>query len=261
MAELNATVIGRLDLTPDLSVLRVQPDGELFDFEPGQYTVLGLPADHPRVPLAEPEDDPAPSGRLVKRAYSIASSSRRSEYLEFYVALVRSGALTPRLFALGKGERLWLGARAAGRFTLDDVPADKDLILVSTGTGLAPYISMIRSAHRCDGGRHYTVVHGARHGWDLGYRGELEALDHGCGTFRYVPTLTRPLAREGWTGKLGRVHLAFEDGTVTADPARSHVFLCGNPEMVQDLQARLEARGYTLHSPRSPGTLHVERYW
>lgn len=258
---LNATLIHREDVSPNLCVLRIQPDEPLFEFHAGQYTVIGLPADAPRVPFAEVEEDPPKPGSLIRRAYSIASSSKAREYIELYISLVRSGTLTPRLFLLQEGDRLWMGPKATGYFTLREVPDNLDVILVGTGTGLAPYISMIRSEHQCNGARKVTVVHGARHTWDLGYRGELEALRRQCGNFRYLPTLTRPGPEENWQGHVGRIQSVFLDGTVPTDPQKSHVFLCGHPEMVETMQALLLERGYTLHAPRTPGTLHVERYW
>ncbi len=146
--DLNATMTRRETLSPDLVVLRVEPRGKLFEFKPGQYAVLGLPGSAPRVPMSASEDEPPPPEKLVRRAYSIASSSRVGEYLEFYVKLVRTGELTPRLFALKPGDPLWLGPKVAGQFTLESVPPETNLTLVATGTGLAPYISMIRSSHR-----------------------------------------------------------------------------------------------------------------
>ncbi len=259
--DFNATVTHHEEVSPDLIVLRVRPRGTLFPFQPGQYGVLGLPGSAPRVPMSAAEDEPPSEDKLIRRAYSIASSSKIGEYLEFYIKLVRTGELTPRLFSLKVGDQLWLGPKTAGHFTLDSVPADMNLVLVATGTGLAPYVSMIRTAHRCGVGPVHTVVHGARNAWDLGYRSELEALNHGCGNFIYHPTLSRPEPREQWRGHVGRVNSVFKDGTVVPNPTRDHVFLCGAPEMVEEMQAYLQELGYRLHSPRDPGNLHVERYW
>ncbi|MBI2923886.1 MAG: ferredoxin--NADP reductase [Planctomycetes bacterium] len=256
----NAAVIERVEISPDLIVLRVKPDGSVPRFEPGQFAVLALPGSAPRAEMSGPEEGVGDPSKWIRRAYSISSSSRQGEYLEFFLKLVRSGELTPRLFALRPGDRLWLGPRASGQFTISEVPADRNLVLVGTGTGLAPYISMIRSAHRCGVGPVFTVVHGARNSWDLGYRGELEALNHGCGNFVYVPTVTRPEPRENWRGHVGRVGAVFEDGTVRADPARDDVFLCGSPEMAEELRAWFEARGFRLKTPSTQGNLHVERY-
>ena len=262
----NASVGQRVDLNPDLIILRVATDDPLFDFQGGQYTVLGLAASSPRVPFSDQEDPPEDE-RLIRRAYSISSSSRRKEYLEFYISLVRSGALTPRLFALQGGDRLWVGSKAVGRFTLASVDGSHDLVLISTGTGLAPYISMIRTAHRCHRGRRFYVLHGARYSWDLGYRSELEALDHGCGTFTYLPTITRPEKDPRWNGHVGRIQTLVDDGTLATslgnelEPHGLSVFICGNPAMVQDMQQRFEQSGFRIHSKKEPGNLHIERYW
>ena len=261
----NATLIKLGELNSGLIIVRVQADESLFSFDAGQYTVLGLQASSARVPMSDPEEGSPSPDRLIRRAYSIASSSVENEYLEFYVSLVRSGALTPRLFALEEGDRLWLGPKAVGQFTLQQVEAEHDLILISTGTGLAPYISMVRTAHRCGEGRKFYVVHGARYSWDLGYRSELQALDHGCGTFSYLPTVTR--ADETWNGHVGRVQSVLEDGALDSilegslDPARQAIFVCGNPSMVEELQGRFEEIGYQVHRKGQPGNLHIERYW
>ncbi|RME37434.1 MAG: ferredoxin--NADP reductase [Planctomycetota bacterium] len=263
----NATLILRQDLTEELAVFRIQPDGPLFSFQAGQYTVIGLPAEAPRHPSADPEDEPPKEGRLLRRAYSIASSSKNNEYVELYITLVRSGALTPRLWMLREGDRLWLGPKAKGHFTMDDLPEERDVVLVGTGTGLAPYIAMIRDHHRCNRGRRFIVVHGARYVRELGYREDLEALHRDCATFLYLPTVSRPQPDAPWTGHVGRVQSVFEDGALEAalggpvSPEGVHVFLSGNPAMVEDMQERLLRAGFTLHAPRSPGTLHVERYW
>ena len=122
----------RVEVAPGLIVLRVVADGwELPDFTPGQFTVIGLPGAAPRCPTSDPDEKPVNPDKLIKRAYSIASSSVAKEYLEFYITLVQSGALTPRLFHLGIGDRLWLSPKCSGFFTLDDVPGQSNVLLVS----------------------------------------------------------------------------------------------------------------------------------
>src|SRR5215470_9347942 len=139
--ELNAVITQREDWAPGLVVVRIAPVGwELPPFTPGQFATIGLPASAPRLPGCDPEDPALDPGRFIRRAYSIASSSTQHEYLELYVALVTSGELTPRLLALGPGDRLWLGPKITGMFTLKEIPPDKDLVMVATGTGLAPYM-------------------------------------------------------------------------------------------------------------------------
>ena len=120
----------------------------------------------PRCPTADPEL-PQDANRMIRRAYSIASSSLARNYLEFYVALVRSGELTPRLFSLRVGDPIWLGRKITGMFTLDQVPADQNVVLVATGTGLAPYMSMIRTELTTSCRRRFAIIHGARHSGKL----------------------------------------------------------------------------------------------
>ena len=264
----NATLIARNNITEELTMFRVRSDDPLFLFLAGQYGVLGLPAVAPCCHGAERDDSyAADPEKLIRRAYSIASSSKVNEYVEFYITLVQSGALTPRLWCLREGDRLWLGPKAKGHFTMDEVPMDKNVVLVGTGTGLAPYIAMIRGHHRCNQGRRFIVVHGARHARDLGYRDELEALARACSTLKYVPTVSRTGSDDGWTGHVGRVQSVISDGTIESvlgvhlSPDSTHVFVSGNPEMVEELQGLLLADGFTLHAPTRPGTLHIERYW
>ena len=124
---LNALVLQKNELTPRLMILRVAPDGwDLPDFESGQYVVLGLPPSSSRSPLSIPEHYPPEEDKLIRRAYSIASSSVQHEYLEFYINMVSNGALTPRLFNLEVGDRLWISSHVTGMFTLAEVPPDKN---------------------------------------------------------------------------------------------------------------------------------------
>ena len=267
---LNAIVEHRVEVAPGLLVLRVAPEGwALPDFEPGQFAVLGLQAEAARCPTADGENgsDVRP-GRLIRRAYSIASSSRGSKYLEFFITLVRSGSLSPRLFALAPGDRIWLGPRITGTFTLDQAPEDRHVVMVATGTGLAPYMSMLRSGPPGWRNRRFAVLLGARHAADLGYHGELETLARLSDNFDYVPVISRPEAEPtGWTGRTGHVQDLWHAGALAEawgfppTPATTSVFLCGNPAMVDDMLAILAAEGYREHSRSEPGEVFVERYW
>lgn len=150
----------------------------------------------------------------------------------------------PRLFALAEGDRLCLSPRTSGTFTLDGVPPHKHTVMMATGTGLAPYMSMLRTHLRCGSRRRFVVLHGACQSRDLGYRSELEDLSVRCPNFIYVPILSRPQEEPApWRGRL------------------SDVFLCANPVSVEDMAARLAADGFRERTRRSEGELHVERYW
>ena len=267
--DFNATVLERVEVSPALLILRVAPVGwELPNFEAGQFAVLGLPSRAPRCDLAASEEEtPSNTEKLIKRAYSIASSSISKEYVEFYISLVPSGSLTPRLFALEPGDSVWLGRKMAGLFTLDEVPADKQLVLVGTGTGLAPYMSMLRTHSLC-GERRIAVLHGARHSWELGYRSELAMLSHRCPTFTYVPAISRPEEENvPWAGETGHIQdvwqrrplIAHWGNQPTADD--SHLFLCGNPGMIEHMLTILTTEGFVEHTKKSPGQIHLERFW
>ncbi len=263
----NATVVGREEINPQLVILRAQPDAALFDFKPGQFGVLGLLGREPRVPEAAAEEPVSEPDKMIRRAYSIASSSVERRYVEFYLTLITSGQLTPRLFALRHGSRLFLGPKATGVFTLDRVAPDKAVILIATGTGLAPYISMLRTMLMNESKRRFIVLHGARYGWDLGYRGELESLARLRPNFTYIPSITRPDQDPHFRGHSGRVQTLLEQGVVekesgvTLDPAQADVFLCGNPEMVKVVKAMLEVKGFKAGQGKEPGTIHIEEYW
>ena len=265
--DLNASVTMRYEINHGLLVLQVTPDEELPAFRAGPYTVLGLRGSAPRHHAADAENPPADPDKLIKRAYSVASSSLQGKYFEFFVALVHSGALTPRLFALQHGDRIFLGNRVVGMFTLDDVPEGKDIVFVATGTGLAPYLSMLRSRYAFDAGHHTVVVHGSRMSYDLGYRSELEGLAARFEAFHYLPIIDQPERDPGWTGEVGFVNRYFEEGTVAErlghamDPQNTVVFLCGNPLMVEGMMVYLRGLGFTKHSRKEPGTIFVEEFW
>jgi ferredoxin--NADP+ reductase len=251
---LNATVKERVDHTKDLIFLRILPDAGVPDFLPGQYVALGLYEDHP-LPDAPP--DPVRKPKLVKRAYSIGSSPGEKGHVEFYFAIVPDGELTPRLDLLQPGDRLFMAPKITGTFTLGGVPDDAHLIFVATGTGIAPFMAMIRTPSTWAPGRRITILHGVRYVADLGYRTELEALA-AEGKLRYIPVVSR--ADGTWSGERGHVQAQF-GSQIILDAAQDHVFLCGNPAMVNEMEAKLLAQGFTEHSRKSPGNMHLEKYW
>ena len=266
---LNSVVTQKIEVTPELVILQVTPDGwELPAFKAGQFAVLGLPPSAPRIHWSDPEEEPSRPDRLIRRAYSIASSSVALEYMEFYITLVRSGELTPRLFHLKIGDKLWLQKKVTGFFTLETVPREANVILVATGTGLAPYMSMIRSELARNTNRRYAVIHGAYHSWDLGYRQELDTLGTLSPVFTYIPVISDPQDEPvPWHGETGFVQHVWNKRMIekawglTPTPENTHVFLCGNPAMVEDMEKILGKEGFTEHTRKSPGTYHLERYW
>jgi ferredoxin/flavodoxin---NADP+ reductase len=267
--KLNAIVGLRDEISPWLMILRVAPDGwALPDFQPGQFAVIGLHGSSPRCALALAEDQPADPGKLIRRAYSIASSSLTKHYMDFYVALVTSGALTPRLFSLQIGDWIWLGPKITGMFTFDQVPADKNVVMIATGTGLAPYMSMLSTHLMCGNPRRIAVLHGARHSWDLGYRSQLATLQHLCPNFAYLPIISRPADEPTpWLDATGHVQDLWTTGALDRvwgfhpQPQDTQVFLCGSPAMIDSSVELLGHEGFKEQTKKEAGQIHVERYW
>jgi ferredoxin--NADP+ reductase len=261
----NATLVKRHEITPDLLVLGVRPDAGVPDFLPGQYVALGLPGSAARPPTFPPEREPQEGDKVIKRAYSIGSAPSEKEALEFYVAVVPDGGLTSRLVLLKEGDRLFAAPKITGTFTIEPVPADHNLVLVATGTGLAPFISMVRSESTWTSGpdgtpRKITIVHGVRNSADLAYDDELRTLAAHRPNFIYHPIVSRDDSK--WNGRRGRIQVLFEDKTIPLVSTVDHVFLCGNPAMIDSMEQWLAPLGYTTHSKKNPaGTLHVEKYW
>jgi ferredoxin--NADP+ reductase len=267
--ELNAIISQKVEVAPGLVIIRIIPDGlELPDFKPGQFIAIGLPGSAPRYQFSEPDQTALDPEKLIKRAYSIASSSVQKQYIEFYVRLVTTGELTPRLFALNIGDKLWMSPKATGMFTLEQVPEDKNIILFATGTGVAPYMSMLRSSAILQEKRNYAVVHGALNSWDLGYRPELMTIERLCSNLTYIPIISEP-AKEPtpWHGKIGFVSKVWDDKDIQKDwgfeitPDNTHIFLCGHPLMITGMLELLEKFGFTEHSRKTPGTIHLEKFW
>jgi len=272
----NARLVERELIHDTLGVFRIAyEEGQVTDFEPGQFTNLALQPP-PEVTaadaaLAEMGERRRPARiKLVRRAYSIASAPSEKRWLEFYIVAVDEGALTPRIFDLEVGDRLFMDAKIKGHFTLKDVPEGKNLVTVATGTGLAPFLSMYNQYKDTPGRfNRFVFIHGVRHEEDLGYREQLEQLAKQDPRLVYIPSVTRAADGSAFTGYRGRVTTLFSDGTYEQavgqklDPANDHVFLCGNPAMIDQLEAELVERdGFIVKSPRQKdGNLHFERYW
>lgn len=273
MAELklNSVLKQKITVSPGLAIMQVAPLGwEIPDFKPGQYCAVGLPGSAPRCAEAEPEPEakkPKPD-KMLQRAYSLASSPLTKEYLELYVILVPEGALTPRLMHLNVGDEMWTSPKVVGMFTLDDVAEDANLVLISTGTGVAPYLSMLRTHLLENGKRRVALLHGVRHSWELGYRSELELLQDAKPNFTYIPMVSRPEKETvSWKGRTGHVQAIWEDKTLeklwdtSLTPENTHLYLCGNPAMITDMEKILQGQGFQEHTRRTPGQIHFEKYW
>jgi ferredoxin--NADP+ reductase len=246
MAWSEARVLARREWSPGLVTLTVQAD--IAPFEPGQFVNVGLRLE----------------GELVFRAYSLASPPGAP--LEFYVTEVEGGALTPELAKLRPGDSLLVEQHPQGFFSLRYVPDTPELWLLATGTGLGPFLSMLRSEEIWRRFGRLVVAHGVREVAHLCYREEFAALaaQHE-GRLVWVPVVSREPAAGGVLH--GRLTTTLADGSlearagITLAPERSHVMLCGNPAMIQDVTALLEGRGLRKHRQRKPGHISIEKYW
>ena len=264
--ELNCVITQSIQVSPIMKIIKVKPvDWKFPSFIAGQFVALGLPSDAPRCKESTEEFTPAATDKLIKRAYSIASSSTE-DVVEFYVTLVHSGQLTPRLFELNIGDKVWMGKKAVGMFTLDEIATDRNVILIATGTGVAPYMSMLRSNALSRQGK-IMVIHGASNSWDLGYSSELKLLASMFPTFSYHPTITEP-AKEpsGWEGDTQFIGDIWKSGLMEEKwgfrpmPENTEIFLCGNPRMVDGMKELLSEDGFIDHKKNQPGQIHAEEF-
>lgn len=229
----NATLVQRVDLNDDLACFWVKFEGEPTPFEPGQYMTTGVFAD----------------GKLWQRPYSVASAPAEAgaHGYELFVRLVPIMRFTTLLWRLELGHRMrMIGPK--GKFLLE--PNDKRTHLyVSTGTGIAPFISMIRQSMVDRAPRRTIIVNGCSYVDELGYRDELESLEAEKGyPLQYVPTISRAgdPRNADWFGRTGRVEAVIAD--VCRDlglrPERTVVYICGNPEMILNVERELMDRGF-----------------
>lgn len=231
-----ARIVQRREITGDLWSIRVRPGAD-FHFAPGQYATLGVvtPAKH------------------IERPYSIVSSLYESE-LEFFFELVPRGELTPALHKLQVGDELTVRKTAKGRFTLDAESnvTRKNHLLLCTVTGVAPFVSYIRTLHndaaqnKFPEGHKLLLLEGASHSREFGYIQELKRFAGEAAWLKYVPTISRPWEDPNWTGEVGRaddiirkyVHLwGLTPGTTSA-------YLCGHPKMIEHSREILMRAGW-----------------
>lgn len=302
-AAYNSTVTAVRKVHDELLVLRVRPDGGIPEYRAGQYTTLGLGYWEPRAPDTQAEHLAGDELRkMVKRAYSMSFpilddsgellTPAECAFLEFYVALVRESpgtppALTPRLFHLSCGDRLFVGPKITGHYTLAPVAAGMHVIFLATGTGEAPHNGMIAELlQRRHSGKIVSVVC-VRRQTDLAYLSTHVALERRYPGYCYVVLTTRdPINldrnRPDFVGKQ-YIQDLIESGRLEArlgyrlNPGRTHVFVCGNPAMIGIPHTEddgrhvyplpigvveiLERRGFRLDERRRTGNIHVEKYW
>lgn len=241
-----AKVVEKKIWTDGLFTLTIENE-DVTPFSPGQFLHLALGDDENR----------------VNRPYSVASP--HGKQLDFFIVRVDDGELTPRLWNLEAGDDIQVSERAAGSFTMKKTPDAEILWLVSTGTGLAPYIAMLRTEEPWERFEKIVVVHGVRLAADLAYTQELRAFEEKYpGRFKLVQSLTR---EESDCTMHGRIPNLLVDGSLEANVGwemtkdNSAVLLCGNPAMLDDMEEKLGQRGMIKHRTKAPGQIVLERYW
>jgi ferredoxin--NADP+ reductase len=296
----NATMVWLRKPNPDLMIMRVQPDFPVPAHQPGQYSTLGLGNWEPRHPGCPVEEvKPADEQKMVRRAYSISCSvldeheqllsMAGNNWLEFYVVLVRESekesppALTPRLFMLKEGERLFLGEKITGHYTLEAVKPDDTVLFLATGTGEAPHNYMLWELLRRGHSGRILSACCVRYQKDLGYAGTHEELMRRYPRYTYLSLTTREantIQNKVYIQDLITSGQLEERLGQPLDPKRTHVFLCGNPKMigvpVKDRETGqrtypqplgvveiLEKRGFQADQTaiKFKGNVHFEEYW
>lgn len=241
----SARIVERRDISSDLWSIRVDPGGE-FHFRSGQYATLGV---------VTPE-------KHHERPYSIVSAPHEA-LLEFFFELVPHGQVTPRLHALKIGDEISMRKHARGNFTLDGSGGCVNHFLVGTVTGVAPYISYMRSLY-CEWKTSKAavmprlfVLEGASRSWELGYSAEFERVAREVPWLTYVPTVSRPWEDQPWSGETGRVDDLIRKYTDQwkLTPADTRVYLCGHPEMVENVRGIVRRRGW------QESTIRAEAYF
>lgn len=223
-----AELIERVDFSSDVGMFKFRLLGmDKPNFTPGQYATIGL----------EGED-----GKIIWRPYSIVSSPYE-DFFEFYIELVPHGKLTPRLWKLKVGDRVWMRPRIVGKFNLSK--DSKKHIFVSTVTGAAPFISMVRTQkYELEAGKikephHFLFLHGASKSRELGiYKDELTELSKEVDWLIYVPTVSRPWEDPEWKGEVGRVDELVRKyaDMYSFKHTEAVVYVCGNPDMMQNVR-------------------------
>jgi len=225
-----------------------------FRFRSGEFVMIGLPGDN---------------GKPLLRAYSMASPSYAEE-IEFLSIKVQDGPLTSRLQHIQVGDPIYLGKKPTGTLVTDALLPGKRLFMLSTGTGLAPFMSLVRDPEVYGMYDEVIVVHSVRSVEELAYRELLESKlegdplleDEDRERFIYAPTVTRESFRTQ-----GRIQTLIDDGRLFEQskgpqrfiPDEDRVMLCGSMAMIKDHAADLEQRGFTEGSNAQPGQFVIER--
>lgn len=247
------TVLWSHRWTPSLLSIRVTRD-PAFRFTPGHYARIGIAGS---------------TSAAVFRPLSVASAPADA-YLEFFCSLIPGGEFSGRLASLRVGDPVEVERASFGFLTVDSLAPGTDLWLLASGTGLAPFLSMLRDPGVWAAFDHLIIVHSVRHATELAYADDLGRLaEKPPGTaaraaLHYLPVVTR---EPGASTLSERIPVLLASGSLTKaagvplDPAHSRVMACGNPEMTRDLRALLIERGFRTTRRGVRGQVAFEKYW
>lgn len=258
-----------------LSFKVTRPDG--FKFTAGQFVRLGIHGKdlqyfaqnhETKLITSEIQGQPIDLEGYVFRAYSVASSPY-DEFIEFFSVVIPDGEFTSKVNHIQVGDSLLLNTTPFGYLTLAryQLPLPNDLWLLATGTGLAPFLSILKTIDVWQQYQRIILVYSARTSQELAYQAEIGSIksiygDNGA-SFVFLPIVTR---EADYAGEKARVPNLIVSGKLTElvgqklDKERSHVMLCGNPQMVEDTKEALKSIGLTMNR-RGEGNIAVENYW
>ncbi len=222
-------------------------DADLGGYEAGQFVRIGLPDG----------DD------VLARPYSLVNTPEEN-YLEVYFNIVEEGPLSPRLFALEAGDDVLVADNPSGFLTVSEVPEAKHLWMIATGTGIGPFLSILKSRPVWQRFEKVVLCYSVSYAGELAYQGVIDSVVSAQPeAFAYVPIVTR----ESHPGALGsRVPLLMADGSLEAHTAveisaqDSHFMMCGSSAMITDVSDQLSSRGMKKHRRRDPGHFTTEKY-
>ena len=258
-----------------LSFKVTRPDG--FKFTAGQFVRLGIHGKdlqyfaqnhETKLITSETQDKPIDLDGYVFRAYSVASSPY-DEFIEFFSVVIPEGEFTSKVNHIQVGDSLLLNTTPFGYLTLAryQLPLPNDLWLLATGTGLAPFLSILKTIEVWQQYQRIILVYSARTSQELAYQAQISSIksiygDNGA-AFVFLPIVTR---EADYAGEKARIPNLILSGKLTElvgqklDKERSHVMLCGNPQMVEDTKEALKSIGLTMNR-RGEGNIAVENYW
>lgn len=242
---LNGKVIEKIQWNERLFSLRIEV--EFSEFLPGQFVRVALDVDDER----------------VARPYSIVSSPA-DDFIEIYFNIVPDGPLSPKLATLDEGDEIFVSERASGFLTVEEVPDCKHLWMLATGTGIGPFINILKNDTVWQRFQKVVLGYSVRDRSELAYRELIKDIEgHRKDQFVFAPFITRETVEDAMPR---RIPLCIEDGSfearagITINADDSHVMMCGNSAMIADVSSELEKRGMRKHRRREPGHLTTEKY-